>query len=107
MMHQQGAMVHLLNDCLHAGPAFGQNIFDIILRFRLYKTALTRGIEKAFLMISIATKDKDSMRFLWINNITSRLPKIVMHVEIHTGCLRNNVKSISAQCDLVAAHEEI
>ena len=67
-----------LNDCLHAGPAFGQNVLDIILRFRLYATALTRDIEKAFLMVSIATKDRDSLRFLWIDNIASSLPKIVI-----------------------------
>ena len=29
-----------LNDCLFAGPTFGQNIVDIILRFRLHKIAL-------------------------------------------------------------------
>ena len=49
-----------LNDCLHASPAFGQNVLDIILRFRLYATALTGDIEKAFLMVSIATKDKQN-----------------------------------------------
>ena len=40
-----------LNDTLYVGPSFGQNIMDIMLRFRAYKVALTADIEKAFLMI--------------------------------------------------------
>ena len=47
-----------LNDCLYAGPAFGQSIFDIVLRFRVHKVALVADIEKAFLMVSIAEEDK-------------------------------------------------
>ena len=92
-----------LNDCLHAGPAFGQTLLDIILRFQLYATALTRDIEKAFLKVSIATKDRDSLRFLWIDNIASSLPKIVMlrFTRVVFGI------TIFAQCDLAAASEEI
>ena len=33
-----------LNECLYAGPKFGQSIMDILLRFRAHKTALTKGI---------------------------------------------------------------
>ena len=39
---------------------------------------MTGDFEKAFLMVSIATNDRDSLRFLWIDNIASSLPKIVM-----------------------------
>lgn len=41
-----------LNDCLYAGPPLSPLIFDIILRFIVYYTALTGDIEKAFLNIS-------------------------------------------------------
>ena len=44
-----------LNDCLYADPKFDQIILDIILRFRLYKVAIIGDIEKAFLMISVAS----------------------------------------------------
>ena len=37
-----------LNDCLYTGPKFGQKIMDIILRFRIHKTALAADVEKAF-----------------------------------------------------------
>ena len=66
-----------LNDCLFAGPTFGQNILDIILRFRLYRVALSGDIEKAFLMISVSEEDRDVLRFLWVEDLSSHLPRLV------------------------------
>ena len=58
-----------LNDCLYAGPKFGQSIMDIILRFRVHKVALAADIEKAFLMVSVAEKDRVIPRlFLFDSN---------------------------------------
>lgn len=48
-----------LNDCLHTGPKFDQRILDILLRFRSHRVPLTADIEKAFLMISMAERDRD------------------------------------------------
>ena len=48
-----------LNDCLYAGPKFGQNIMDIMLRFCVHKVAMAADIEKAFLMIAVAPRDRD------------------------------------------------
>ena len=53
-----------LNDCLDTGPTFGQNILDILLRFHLYRVAVTANIKKAFLMVSVAEEDRDALRFL-------------------------------------------
>lgn len=64
-----------LNDCLYAGPKFGQSIMDILLRFRAYKTALAADIEKAFLMISVAPQDRDVLHFLWVDDIASSRPE--------------------------------
>ena len=33
-----------LNDCLYAGPSFGQRITDILFRFQLYPVALVADI---------------------------------------------------------------
>ena len=66
-----------LNDCLYSGPTFGQNILDILLRFRLYRVAVTADVEKAFLMVSVAEEDRDVLRFLWVDNVSSPLPKLV------------------------------
>ena len=56
-----------LNDCLYTGPKFGQNIMDIMLRFRVHKVAVAADIEKAFLMIAVAPEDRDVLRFLWVD----------------------------------------
>ena len=42
-----------LNDCLYTGPPLAENIFDILLRFRASRVALTGDVEKAFLMVGI------------------------------------------------------
>lgn len=67
-----------LNDCLYTGPKFGQNIMDIILRFRAHKVALAADIEKAFLMIAVSPQDRDVLRFLWIDDIKKEPPKFVV-----------------------------
>ena len=65
-----------LNDCLHTGPKFGQNILDILLRFRIHQTALMADIEKAFLMISVNKKDRDVLRFLWVSDPYQDPPEV-------------------------------
>ena len=50
-----------LNDSLFSGPKFNQNILDIIVRFRTYKIALVADVEKAFLMVSVCSKDRDAI----------------------------------------------
>lgn len=55
-----------LNECLHTGPNFGQHILQILLRFWTHRVA---DIEKAFLMVSIADKDRDVLRFLWVTDV--------------------------------------
>lgn len=56
----------LLNDCLLVGPKFNQKILDISMRFRSYQIT---DIEKAFLMILVEERDRDILRFLWVNDI--------------------------------------
>ena len=63
-----------LNDCLYAGPTFGQNIMDILPRFRIHRVAVIADIEKAFLMVSVSEEDRDALRFLWIHDINAQLP---------------------------------
>ena len=58
-----------LNDSLFSGPKFNQNILDIIVRFRTYRIALAADVEKAFLMVSVNSKDRDALRFLWVDNV--------------------------------------
>ena len=65
-----------LNDCLLVGPKFNQRIMDILMRFRSYRIPLTADIEKAFLMVSVEEKDRDVLRFLWVNDINEDEVKI-------------------------------
>ena len=60
-----------LNECLHTGPSFNQKVLNILLRFRSYLVALTADIEKAFLMESVAAKDRDMLRFLWTPDVSN------------------------------------
>ena len=66
-----------LNDCPHPGPKFDQRIFDLLLRFRVHRVALIADIEKAFLMVSVAKDDRNSLRFLWIDDILKENPEVV------------------------------
>ena len=56
-----------LNDCLQMGPNLIPKLFDVLIRFRSSRIALTADIEKAFLMIGISESDRDKLRFLWFN----------------------------------------
>ena len=67
-----------LNECLFTGPKFQQNILDILLRFRVHKTALVGDIEKVFLMISVAPVDRDALRFMWVQDVEAEQPEIVV-----------------------------
>ena len=67
-----------LNDCLHAGPKFDQKIFDLLLRFRVHKIAVTADIEKAFLMISMKEEDRDVLRFLWVSDVRKDDPQVII-----------------------------
>eukprot|EP00794_Sanderia_malayensis_P016165 gene16165-biopygen13734 len=68
-----------LNDCLHVGPALTPLIFDVLLRFRTNPVALVGDIEKAFLNIEIHPKDRDCLRFLWLKDIHSKNPEVVVY----------------------------
>ena len=60
-----------LNECLRVGPKFGQRIFELLIRFHIFQVALVADIEKAFLMVSIAPRDRDVLRFFWIKDVSN------------------------------------
>ena len=67
-----------LNDCLLSGPALTPLIFYILMRFRLHKVPVIRDLEKAFLNIEINPEERDWLRFLWIDNIKSSNPEVII-----------------------------
>ncbi|GFY19464.1 integrase catalytic domain-containing protein [Trichonephila clavipes] len=48
-----------LNECLHKGINLLEKIPDILDRFRMFPIGISTDIEKAFLMLSVAPKDRD------------------------------------------------
>ena len=58
-----------LNDCLHTGPSLNPLLFNILVRFRENRIALVGDIEKAFLNIGVDEKDRDFLRFLWVEDV--------------------------------------
>ena len=65
-----------LNNCLYSGTNFEQHILDILQRFRTYRIAFTADVEKAFLMIFVSEKDRDALRFLWVDDIKEDTPEV-------------------------------
>ena len=68
-----------LNDCLDTGPSLLPLLYDILLRFRAKNVVLIGDIEKAFLNISVAPDHRDTMRFLWVDDVQLKDPKVVVY----------------------------
>ena len=60
-----------LNDCLHPGPPFLNDLCGILLRFRQHNVAFSSDIEKAFLQVHLDIEDRDFTRFLWLSDPTN------------------------------------
>ena len=67
-----------LNDCLETGSNTLPQIIDILLLFRINKTALISDIKQTVLNVSISESDRDFLRFLWVNDINSNETKIII-----------------------------
>ena len=67
-----------LNDCLYAGPTFHQNIMDILLCFCTHSVVVTADIEISFFMVSVTEWDRDAPCFLWVEDITNPLPRLII-----------------------------
>ena len=65
-----------LNDCSHVGPLLNPLLLDILLRFREHRIALVRDIERAFSNVEVDQKDRDFLKFVWVENINDANLKI-------------------------------
>ena len=68
-----------LNDCLEKGPNLTPRVFDILVKFRVYLTGLTADIEKAFHQIAVHPRDRDMLRFLWLDDVQTEHPNIMQY----------------------------
>ena len=62
-----------LNDNLMLGPKVQKDLFDILIRFRFHKVALSADIAKMYRQILLDTEDKDFHRLLWKKTLSSEL----------------------------------
>ena len=65
-----------LNECLYTGPSLLPMLHDVLLRFRMFPVALVGDIKSAFHQILVDEKDRDSMRFLWVENVADEKPVV-------------------------------
>ncbi|XP_063993672.1 uncharacterized protein LOC135171214 [Diachasmimorpha longicaudata] len=56
-----------LNETLHVGPTIQDDIFSLLLRFRLYPYVLTGDIEKMYRQVLVRPEDRLYQRILWRN----------------------------------------
>lgn len=54
-----------LNDLLHSGPKLQDDLFVILLRFRLFRYVLTGDIQKMFREVCVDEKDTNYQLILW------------------------------------------
>ena len=68
--------------------------------------ALSADIEKAFLMVSMAEKDRDLLRFLWVDDITKDEPEIIA-LRFTQVVFSVSSVSILAECHYTASSKKV
>ena len=59
---------HSLNDCLLVGPKLQDDLFNILVRFRFFKIAMSADISKMYRQVELNRPDRDFHRILWRSN---------------------------------------
>ena len=67
-----------LNDCLYVGPSLLPAIVDVLIRFRAWRIGLVADVMQAFHQINLSDKQKDFLRFIWLEDIFSDNPKLLI-----------------------------
>lgn len=57
-----------LNDVLLHGPVIQPDLFDILLRFRLYVIVITADVAKMYRQVLVNQDDQDYQRILWLDS---------------------------------------
>ena len=54
-----------LNDCLMVGPTLQDDLFDILVRFRFFKVAMSADVAKMYSQVELQKCDRDFHRIFW------------------------------------------
>ena len=68
-----------LNDCLYRGPPLTPLIFDILVRFHMFRTVLIGDLEKAFLNVRVTPEECNYLRYIWLDEINKNKPRLVIY----------------------------
>ena len=67
-----------LNDCLYVSPLLLPAIVDVLIRFRAWRVGLVADVMQAFHQINVSEEQKDFLRFIWLEDIFSDNPKLLI-----------------------------
>ena len=67
-----------LNDCLLLGPRLQDDVFDILIRFRLHQYALSADIAKMYRQVALDESDRNFHRILWRDYVTDEIRDLRM-----------------------------
>ena len=59
-----------LNDCLFVGPKCQDDLFNISIRFRMFKIAMSADVAKMYRQVELSLEDRELHRILWRKNPT-------------------------------------
>ena len=62
-----------LNDTLLVGPTVYSSLFDVLLRFRFHRVALTTDVSRMYRAVELTLPDRDLHRFVWRNGPDDQL----------------------------------
>ena len=68
-----------LNDCLLLGPRLQDDVFDILIRFRLHQYALSADVAKMCRQVALDESDRDFHRILWRDFLTDEIRELRMN----------------------------
>ena len=54
-----------VNDCLKVGPKLQDDLFDILVGYRFFKTAMSADVAKMYRQVELQKCDRDFHRILW------------------------------------------
>ena len=67
-----------LNDCLLLGPRLQDDVFDILIRFRLHQFALSAYVAKMYRQVALDESGRDFHRILWRDYVTDEILELRM-----------------------------
>ena len=74
-----------LNTCLEKGPSPQKKLRDILIRTIFRPVILCADIEKAFLQIRIKEKERESLKFHWLDNLANNTNQILRYTRLVFG----------------------